>query len=139
MTKTTKIVMTVYLYTVSLIALIFFAVGMGNLINTSLKAFIFQEAEKRDYSMCSNQPYYYSTIDAEKLKSSPALTVDEKTQIDNMIKDYEDWKTRNTGDTCYKSEREKRMLDAITMILIAFPIYILHWRMARKERQEVES
>jgi len=139
MTKTTKIVMTVYLYTVSLIALIFFAVGMGNLINTSLKAYVFPEAEKRDYNMCNNQPYYYSAIDAEKLKSSPALTVDEKTQIDNMIKDYENWKANNAGDACYKSERQKKMLDAITMILIAFPIYLLHWRMARKERQEVES
>jgi len=139
MNKTTKIVMTVYLYTVSLISLIFFAVGMGQLINTSLKAYVFQEAEKRDYTVCSNQPYYYSTVDAEKIKGSAALTIDEKTQIDNMIKDYNDWKARNTGDECYKSERQKRMLDALTMILIAFPIYILHWRMARKERQEVES
>ena len=139
MNKTTKIVMTVYLYTVSLISLIFFAVGMGQLINTSLKAFIFTEAEKRDYSVCNNQPYYYSTVDAQKLKESAALTPDEKTQIDNMIRDYEDWKTRNTGDICYKSEREKRMLDSLTMILIAFPIYLLHWRMARKERQETES
>lgn len=138
MTKTTKIVMTIYLYTVSLIALVFFAIGMGNLINTSLKAFVFTEAEKRDYSICNNQPYFYSTVDAEKIKQSSTLTVDEKTQIDNMIKDYENWKSRNTGDECYKSERQKRMLDAITMILIAFPIYILHWRMARKERQETQ-
>jgi hypothetical protein len=139
MTKTTKIVMTVYLYTVSLIALIFFAVGMGQLINTSLKAFIFTDAEKRDYSVCSNQPYMYSSVDAQKLSQSPALTIDEKTQITNMITDYEAWKARNTGDVCYKAEREKRMLDSITMILIAFPIYLFHWRMARKERQEVES
>lgn len=139
MTKTTKIVMTVYLYTVSLISLIFFAVGMGNLINTSLKATIFQEAEKRDYSICNNQPYFYSAVDAQKIGQSPTLTVDEKTQIDNMIRDYEDWKSRNTGDVCYKSERQKRMLDALTMIIISFPIYLIHWKMARKERQEVES
>jgi hypothetical protein len=130
--------MTVYLYTVSLIGLIFFAVGMGNLINTSLKAYVFPEAEKRDYSVCNNQPYY-STIDAKAIKESGQITIEEQTQLDNMIKDYEDWQSRNTGDECYKSERQKRMLDALTMILIAFPIYILHWRMARKERQEIES
>ena len=134
MNKTTKIVMTIYLYTVSLISLIFFAVGMGNLINTSLKAFIFTEAEKRDYSMCNNYPYY-SSIDAQALKEK-GITVEQQDQIDNMIKDYEEWKSRNTGDACYKSEREKRMLDAVTMILIAFPLYIIHWKMARKERQE---
>jgi len=134
MNKTTKIVMTIYLYTVSLISLIFFAVGMGNIINTSLKAFIFTEAEKRDYSMCNNYPYY-SSIDAQALKEK-GITVEQQDQIDNMIKDYEEWKSRNTGDACYKSEREKRMLDAVTMILIAFPLYIIHWKMARKERQE---
>lgn len=138
MSKTTKIVMTVYLYTVSLISLIFFAVGMGNLINTSLKATIFQEAEKRDYTMCNNQPYY-STIDAKAIKEKGEITIEEKNQLDNMINDYENWKSRNTGDACYKSERQKSLLDALTMILIAFPIYIIHWKMARKERQEVES
>jgi len=138
MTKTTKIVMTVYLYTVSLISLIFFAVGMGNLINTSLKATVFQEAEKRDYSMCNNQPYY-SAIDAKAVKESGEITIEQQNQLDNMIKDYENWKSQNTGDVCYKSERQKRMLDALTMILIAFPIYLIHWKMARKERNEVES
>jgi hypothetical protein len=139
MNKTTKTVMTIYLYTVSLIGLIFFAIGMGNLINTSLKAYVFPEAEKRDYTVCNNQPYYYSLTDAKAIKETSEITLDQKNQLDNMIKDYEDWKIRNTGDECYKSERQKRMLDALTMILIAFPIYILHWRMARKERQEAES
>ncbi|HNY35780.1 MAG TPA: hypothetical protein PLD14_02710 [Candidatus Pacearchaeota archaeon] len=138
MTKT-KTIMTIYLYVVSLISLIFFAVGTGTLINTALKAYVFPEVEKRDYGMCINQPYFYSAVDAEKLKQSSALTVDEKTQIDNMIRDYENWKATNTGDACIKSERQKRMLDAITMILIAFPLYIIHWKMARKERQEADS
>lgn len=137
--KPAKIVMTVYLYVVSLISLIFFAVGVGNLINTSLKAYVFPEAEKRDYNMCNNQPYYYSPAEVQKLGQTVALTTDEKTQLDNMIKDYDIWKAENTGDACIKSERQKRMLDAITMILIAFPLYIIHWRMARKERQEAEN
>lgn len=131
--------MTVYLYIVSLISLIFFAVGLGTLINTALKAYIFPEAEKRDYSMCLNYPYSYSAIDAQKLKENPELTEDEKNQIDNMIRDYENWKNANTGDECIKSERQKKFLDSITMILVAFPLYILHWRMARKERYETES
>ncbi len=130
--------MTVYLYTVSLISLIFFAVGMGNLINTALKAYAFPEAEKRDYSVCANYPYFYSAVDAKAVKES-GLTEDQKTQFESMLKDYEDWKTKNTGDACYNSERQKRMLDAITMILIAFPLYIIHWGMARRERKEADS
>lgn len=139
MTKTTKIVRTVYLYTVALISLIFLAIGIGNLVNTSLKAFIFQEAEKKDYSMCNNYPYFISTIDAENIKGKADITEDQKTQIDNMLKDYEKWNKENTGDVCIKAEREKKMVDATTMFLIALPLYLIHWKMARKEKQEVES
>ncbi|MFZ3054914.1 MAG: hypothetical protein WA091_02965 [Minisyncoccales bacterium] len=139
MTKTTKIVRTIYLYTIALISLIFLAVGIGNLVNTSLKAYVFPEAEKKDYNMCENYPYFVSTIDADNIKGKADITEDEKVQIDNMLKDYENWKTQNTGDVCIKAERQKKMVDAVTMILIALPLYLIHWRMARKEKQEIES
>ena len=48
MDKTIKTVRTFYLYVVSLLSLIFLAIGIGNLANTTLKATIFKEAEKRD-------------------------------------------------------------------------------------------
>jgi len=139
MTKTTKIVRTIYLYTVALISLIFLAIGIGNLLNTSLKAYVFPEAEKKDYSMCTNYPYFVSTIDAESIKGKADITEDQKTQIDNMLKDYENWKKENTGDVCIKAERQKKMVDATTMFLIALPLYLIHWRLARKEKQEVEG
>jgi hypothetical protein len=139
MTKTTKIIRTIYLYTVALISLVFLAVGIGNLLNTSLKAYIFTEAEKKDYSMCESYPYFVSTIDAENIKGRSDITIDQKAQIDNMLSDYEKWKKENTGDACIKAERQKKMVDATTMFLIALPLYLIHWRMARKEKQEVES
>jgi hypothetical protein len=139
MTKTTKIIRTIYLYTVALISLIFLAVGIGNFVNTGLKSMFFQEAEKKDYYACNNQPYFISTIEAEKLKQTPGLTEDQKTQIDNMIRDYENWKKENTGTTCIVAERQKKLVDAATMIVIALPLYLFHWTMARKEKQEIES
>jgi len=139
MTKTTKVIRTIYLYTVALISLIFLAVGIGTLVNTSLKAYAFPEAEKKDYNMCNSYPYFVSTIDAESIKGKADVTADQKTQIDNMLKDYENWKKENTGDNCIKAERQKKMVDSITMFLIALPLYLIHWRLARKEKQEVES
>ena len=139
MNKTTKIVRTIYLYTVALISLVFLAVGTGNLINTTLKAYVFTEAEKNEYSRCNSYPYFASSIDAEALKKSSQITEDQKTQIENMLKEYDNWKKENTGDVCIKAERQKKMLDAVTMILIALPLYIFHWRMARKEKQETEN
>ena len=139
MTKTTKIVRTIYLYTVALISLVFLAVGTGNLINTTLKAYVFTEAEKNDYGRCTSYPYFVSSIDAEAIKKNSQATEDQKVQIDNMLMDYDNWKKENTGDACIKAERQKKMLDAVTMILIAFPLYVFHWRMARKEKQENEN
>ena len=132
--KTTKTVRTFYLYIVSLLSLIFLAVGVGNLLNTTLKATFFKEAEKRDYSVCYNYPYYYSNI--EKTAEMDEVQLE---QIDNMIRDYENWKEKNTGETCYKSEREKKIVDSLSMIIIALPLYIFHWMMIRREKRENEN
>jgi len=132
--KTTKTVRTFYLYIVSLLSLIFLAVGVGNLLNTTLKATFFKEAEKRDYSVCYNYPYYYSNIE-----KTPEMSEIQLEQIDNMIRDYENWKEKNTGETCYKSEREKKIVDSLSMIIIALPLYIFHWMMIRREKRENEN
>ncbi|MDD5098215.1 MAG: hypothetical protein PHD31_00610 [Candidatus Pacebacteria bacterium] len=134
--KTGKLIKTIYLYVVSLISLIFLAVGIGNFINTSIKSSFFKEAEKRDYSFCNNQPYFTSVADINKLKESPAATEDDKQKITTLISEYENWKAQNIGEECYKSERAKRMVDSLTMLLIALPLYLFHWSMARKEKQE---
>ncbi|MDD3428311.1 MAG: hypothetical protein PHR42_05190, partial [Caldisericia bacterium] len=121
MNKITKTVRIFYLYVVSLLSLIFLAIGIGNLVNTTLKATIFKEAEKRDYSVCYNYPYYIPSAD---LKNLEGLTVDQNEKIESMIRDYEAWQETNTGEACYRSERENRIVNSLTMILIALPLYI---------------
>lgn len=136
MDKTTKTVRTFYLYVVSLLSLIFLAIGIGNLANTTLKATIFKEAEKRDYSVCYSYPYYISSVD---LKNLEGLTVDQNEKIESMIRDYEAWQETNTGESCYRSERENRIVNSLTMILIALPLYIFHWAIIKKEKKENED
>ncbi len=134
MTQKTKTVRTIYLYTVALLSLLFLAIGIGNLINTTLKAYAFPEAEKRDYDICYQSYYYPSEID--KIKKTPLTTEEQQAEIDNIISEYNTWKNQNTGDSCYKAERQKRMVDALTMILISFPLYVFHWGLIRKEKSE---
>ena len=136
MDKTIKTVRTFYLYVVSLLSLIFLAVGIGNLANTTLKATIFKEAEKRDYSVCYSYPYYISSVD---LKNLEGLTVDQNEKMESMIRDYEAWQETNTGESCYRSERENRIVNSLTMILIALPLYIFHWAIIKKEKKENED
>lgn len=136
MDKTIKTVRTFYLYVVSLLSLIFLAIGIGNLANTTLKTTIFKEAEKRDYSVCYSYPYYISSVD---LKNLEGLTVDQNEKIESMIRDYEAWQETNTGESCYRSERENRIVNSLTMILIALPLYIFHWAIIKKEKKENED
>lgn len=136
MTKTTKIIRTVYLYIAALVSLIFVAVGSGTLLNTALKTYVFPKAEKGGYSRCNEQPPVYGL---DGMKNSNLTTEEQKQQIANLITDYENWKKNNSGEECYSAERQSSVVDAITMIVIALPIYLLHWRIIKKEKEEKEE
>ena len=133
-----KTIRTIYFYVVSLISLVFLAVGAGNFVNTALKAYVFTGAEKRDYTLCNAQPYF-SVTNAKQVQESQITTEDQKKEIENLISDYENWKQNNTGEECYRTERQKRMVDSLTMVLISLPIYLIHWNAAKKEKKKEEE
>lgn len=136
MSKTIRIVRTIYLYLATFVSLIFLAVGTGTLINTALKAYVFPKAETGGYNRCNQQPPIYDI--GNNLKNSNQTTEEQKQQIDNLLKDYENWKNNNTGKECYSAERQNKMVDSITMMLIALPIFLFHWKIAKKEKEEKE-
>jgi hypothetical protein len=136
MTSKSKIIRTIYLYAAALISLIFVAVGTGTLLNTALKFYVFPKAEKGGFNRCNQQPPIFSCAD---LKNSSATTEEQKAQLDQMFKDYENWKTENSGEECYSSERQNNTVNALTMIIIALPICLLHWKMIKKEKEDKED
>lgn len=141
-TKTTTLIRTSYLYIAALISLIFVAVGAGRIINTALKAYVFPEAEKGGYSVCNSQPPMYEIGAAqslEKSKSGEVTSEDQKKQIEALLTDYKTWKENSTGDVCYKRERAMNYVDSFTMLLIALPICLLHWRIIKKDKDEKED
>jgi hypothetical protein len=133
MSKTTKIVRTVYLYIAALVSLIFVAVGTGTLLNTALKTYVFPKAQKGGYSRCNQQPPVYGL---DGTKDANVTTEQQKQQIANMLADYENWKKDNSGEECYSAERQSSVVDAITMILVALPICLLHWRIIKREKEK---
>ncbi|MFZ2226620.1 MAG: hypothetical protein WA064_04130 [Candidatus Moraniibacteriota bacterium] len=136
MTKTTKIIRTVYLYIAALVSLIFVAVGSGTLINTALKTYVFPKAEKGGYGRCNQQPPVYGL---DNLKGANLTTEEQKQQVANMLTDYETWKKDNSGEECLSAERQNNVVNALTMIIIALPIYLFHWRIIKKEKEEKEE
>jgi hypothetical protein len=136
MTSKTKLIRNIYLYLAALVSLIFVAVGTGNLLNTGLKYYFFPKAEKGGYSRCNNQPPVYGL---EKTSYSTVATDDQKTQLENMLRDYENWKANNSGEECYSQERQNNAVNALTMMIIALPIFVFHWRLIKKESPSADG
>lgn len=142
MTSKTKLIRTIYLYVAALISLIFVAVGAGRIINTALKAYVFPEAEKGGYSICNSQPPMYEIGAAQSLEKSKAGEItseDQKKQIESLLADYKTWKENSAGEICYKRERAMNYVDSFTMLLVALPICLAHWRVIKKDKEEKEE
>jgi len=60
-------------------------------------------------------------------------------QLDNLLRDYAQWQKDNTGEECYSQERQNNIVNALTMMIIAIPIFALHWRIIKKEKEEKEN
>lgn len=127
-----KLIKTVYLYLVAAVSLLFVAIGSGTLLNIGLKYYAFPEAEKKNYYECNNQPPITPVISKE------GSTEEQRPQIDALLSDYQTWKENQTGENCIRPARQNKIVDALTMIIIAIPICWIHWILIRKEKKENE-
>ncbi|HPN54472.1 MAG TPA: hypothetical protein PLB52_00905 [Candidatus Moranbacteria bacterium] len=130
MTSKTKLIKTVYLYLIAAVSLIFVAVGIGRILNTGMKYYLFPEAEKKSYYECNNQPPVAAVISKE------GATTEQKVQIDELLADYQNWKENQTGDKCIVPARQNNIVDAMTMVIIAVPICWIHWMFIRRSKKE---
>jgi hypothetical protein len=132
MISKTKLIRTIYLYVAALVSLIFVAVGTGTILNTVLRAYVFPKAEKGGYSKCNTEPTICNFPEAQKNNA----TENQKAELDKIINDYQKWKNENTGKECYSAERQRSVVDALTMLIIALPICLFHWKLIRKNKEE---
>ncbi|MDQ1284029.1 MAG: hypothetical protein QG620_377 [Patescibacteria group bacterium] len=128
-----KLIKTIYLYLVAVLSLLFVAIGAGRILNTGLKYYIFPEAEKKSYFECNQQPPIAPVISKEN------ATADQKVQIDSLLADYENWKQNQSGDNCLVPARQNNIVDALTMVIIALPILLFHWKLIRREKGEKDE
>jgi len=133
MTTKAKLIKTIYLYLIAAVSLLFVAIGTGTLLNTGLKFYIFPEAEKKSYDQCNQQPPVSPVISKE------GTTADQQKQVDSLLKDYDNWKENQSGDKCINPARQNKIIDALTMVIIALPILLFHWKLIRKEKEEKEN
>ena len=106
----------VYLYLVSLISLIIVIAAAIMLINMALKAWVFKKADKTIY--------YAPKIVCDSTIPNPAP---ECSDPDFQAKEEAREKESRSA------QRQRDAAQAIAMIIVATPVFLYHWRLARKE------
>ncbi len=106
-----------YLYLVSVISLIIAVVGAIMLINLALKAWVFTKADRNFYAVPC-----YSVSKVAPVNGSP-----EPCSLE------EEANQRKMEDDNRTAQRQRDAAQAIAMLVIATPIWLYHWKMARKE------
>ena len=101
----------IYLYIAAGIGLVLLIIGSVQLINLGLKTWIFTQADiYRDYPIVR-------PIEDGKEVEQVSKEEREEYQLQELV-----------------SRRQRQAANAIAMILVGTPVFLYHWRIARKEQ-----
>ena len=129
----------VYLYLMTAIGLIVFIIGSVTGINTALKAFVFKQADM-NYQSAPTDIYLAKSVNqVDAIKTCDKLTAEDRVNIESWLKDYKTWQETQKNQDPVRSTREREASTAIAMILVGFPIYLIHWRIIKKEKHSEET
>ena len=129
----------VYLYLMTAIGLIVFIIGSVTIINTGLKAFVFKKADL-NYNSGPSEIYLAKSVNqVDALKTCDNLTAEDKANIEMWLADYKIWQENQKNQDPVTSTRQREASTAIAMILVGFPIYLIHWRIIKKEKHSEET
>ena len=113
----------VYLYLVSLISLIILVIAAIILINLALKTWVFTKAD--------DNYYYPVSISCSETKNADGSVVPSKDPA-CTDPDYQE-KERAAEDIRRAAKKQQDASQALAMIIIAAPVFLYHWYLARKE------
>lgn len=109
----------VYLYLVSLVSLIILIVASIMLINMALKTWVFPKAD--------TDIYYPTMVDCASYSEDLKKTAPECN--DPAFTEKEE--ARQKGNRAAQKQRDAAQ--ALAMIFVATPVFLYHWKLARKE------
>lgn len=136
-TKSDKspIIRYIYLYLISAITFIVFIIGAVGLVDIALKTFIF---EIEDDYMRYNKPIavicekYIPSPDKTEFIANPNYETCVAAQEADEVEEKED-------DGKIGPETAKDLSIGIAQILVAFPLWIFHWRIIERDRKKKKS
>ncbi len=116
----------IYLYLVSTIALVIWVVGGIMLVNMALKTWVFTKADSA---------YSYAPTKADCTR--PVIVSDDYDKNPPGMRpctDAELAEIQQQESDRRSAEKQREAAQALSMILIAAPVWFFHWRLAKREQ-----
>jgi hypothetical protein len=119
-----SIIRFIYLYLITAITFIVFIIGAVNIVDQSLKSFVFN-VEEYDYA----RPVM-PAIECERY-----LETDNKEAYRECLDKHESTEDEKEKSR-FTNEAKRRISIGIAQVLVAFPLWIFHWRTIERDRRE---
>ncbi|MBT3413191.1 MAG: hypothetical protein HOJ15_03215 [Candidatus Jacksonbacteria bacterium] len=129
----------IYVYLFSVIGLVLVVIGAVQFINMGLKATILSKAESvedfREYPPIPNRLSVEKATATSVLNCTEAceFSAEEKQLAQEWLVEYEEYQNLPKDEVSYViRQRYRTSANAIAMIVVGLPLYLYHWRMAKK-------
>jgi len=121
-----SIVRFIYLYLITAITFIVFIIGAVSIVDQALKSFVFNVEE---------YDYYDRPV--------PVMDCGMYLEIEGEVEAYENCLAKQketlepeTKKSKFTNEAKRRLSIGIAQVLVAFPLWIFHWRIIERDRRE---
>ena len=130
-----------YLYAVSIISLVIMIISTIGLLHLVIREYVldvksWEELDlmadpKFSYGECSDDVLFYTYgPTGQRIKKEPKLSEDQMEIKRNECQES----ARKRGEERQKNDVKRELSIWISMLIVSLPVYLLHWKMVRKER-----
>lgn len=115
-----ELIRTIYLYLFSLVGLVIVVIGLVQLVDLGLKAYIFTKADV--IITYPQAPMIKSVTGEPTTLSSEELSAYNRSQEEAQQKQKE-------------SERARTASNSLALLIVGVPLFLYHWKMIQRDKQ----
>ena len=138
MSSKPSLIRTIYLYLVSLVAIMMIVVAGVDLIDMGLKTWVFTKADQaEDFRDFPSKPFLVDergpVDELIACDETCKLTEEQRKALDRWVVEFEAYQVDQKIDRT-SARRQRDAAQDVSLLLIALPLFYFHWRIVRKEK-----
>lgn len=125
-----EIIRYIYLYLISAISFIVFIIGAVSIVDVGIKVFILEVPE---YDYYETRPMMI----CERFMVGPEGEAIDNPNYEDCIADQKaGLKETDEDKPIFSTEYKRRIAIGIAQVAVAFPLWLMHWRIIERDRRE---